>query len=77
MSFDSEPEISAILNRIVSIWDVERRVETPIDIGKGNHAYSSELAQRLEQELRVRFPDSVVSSHVEESGRIIFSKNPI
>lgn len=77
MSFDSEPEISEILNRIVPIWDAERRVETPIDIGKGNHPYSAEFARRLEQELRVRFPDSVVSSRVEESGRIIFSKNPM
>jgi hypothetical protein len=77
MSFDLETEVPEILDRILSIWLEERRAETPIDIGAANQAYCTEVAERLETELGVRFPDSVVSARVEEGGRIIFSKNPI
>lgn len=77
MSFDLETEVPEMLDRILSIWLEERRAETPIDIGADNHAYCAEVAERLETELAVRFPDSVVSARVEEGGRIVFSKNPI
>lgn len=77
MSFDLENEVPEILDRILSVWVDERRAETPIDIGAANHASCAEVAKRLETELAVRFPDSVVSARVEEGGRIVFSKNPI
>lgn len=77
MSFDLESEVSEILDRVLSMWIEERRAETPIDIGADNHAYGSEVAERLEKELAVRFPDSVISARMEEGGRIVLSKNPI
>lgn len=77
MSFDSETDIPKILDRILSAWGDERRAETSIDIGAGNHGYCSEVAERLKTELGVRFPDSVITAQVEKDGRITFSKNPI
>jgi hypothetical protein len=77
MSFDLETEVPEILDRVLSLWVEERRAETPIDIGADNHVCCPQVAERLEKELAVRFPDSVVSARVEEGGRIVFSKNPI
>lgn len=77
MSFNLETEVPEIVDRILSTWLEERRAETPIDIGADNHACCAQVAERLEKELGVRFPDSVVAARVEGGGRIILSKNPI
>lgn len=77
MSFDLETEVPEMLDRILSAWVEERRAEMSIDIGAGNQAQCAEVAERLEKELAVRFPDFVISARAEDGGRIVLSKNPI